>query len=50
MVTLNSPGRVSTLREVFSICQQITVLIYFLLHISLFGDLLVPPPFACNLN
>ena len=48
MVTLKSPGEIFALREVFLIYQQINVLIYFPLHISLFGDLLVPPQFACN--
>ena len=33
VVTINLPGGIFALREVFSICQQITMLIYFLLYL-----------------
>ena len=42
IVTLKSPGEVFAF-EVFLIHKQITVLIYFLLHINLVGDLFVLP-------
>ena len=50
MVTLKSPSGVFALREVFPICQQITVSNLFSFAFSIFGDLLVPPRFACNLT
>ena len=49
LVTLNSPGEISALQEIFSIHQQITELFIFRC-ILVFGDLLVPPRFACNLT
>ena len=45
-----SLGGVFALWVVFSISQQIIMLIYFPLHSSLFDDLFVFLQFACNLT
>ena len=41
VMTWNLPNEIFALQEIFPIHQKITILFYFPLHISLFGDLFV---------
>jgi len=50
VVTLKSLSGVFALREVFLSCQQIIVSNLFFAAFNIFGDLLVPPRFTCNLT
>ena len=49
-MTLKSLGEIFVLREVFPICQQITVFNLFSAIFNLIGNLLVLSQFACKLN